>query len=65
MELIRSTDKQGSGHYDLTTRCFNCRAFAYSCCYRGEWGASGYICDGCIDLMDGAMSGKPERERGK
>ena len=42
-------------HIDLSLRCFQCRRLAYTDCFRGEFGVSGYICVDCIRSMNRAL----------
>ena len=37
----------------MTLRCFNCRRFAYTDCFKGKQGPCGYICRDCVDLIEG------------
>lgn len=46
---------------DLSTRCFNCKRFAYHDSFEGEYGASGYICLGCIRAMNAEISNEIKR----
>jgi len=54
----------GRGHFRRTMsahplsviqslRCFNCRRFAYTDLFKGEYGPCGYICRDCVDLIEG------------
>ena len=63
MGLIRDIHSREGGQYDLDSRCFQCRRIAYTCCYRGEWTLSGFICGTCIDWMNGAFNVRPGRLR--
>ena len=37
---------------DLGLRCFNCNMHAYCDAFEGEYGASGYVCLGCIRRLN-------------
>lgn len=50
--------------FSLETRCSRCKRFAYTEEFEGELGEEGYLCIGCLRILNQELATKLKEEGG-